>query len=148
MKLTLVALPLAALCTWAWSSDDAVALNPPAGSEVWTSAVVQVTPVAPLARRASHIVSAQAAVEHIVQPKFPREMRRRNQPGFVRLEVLVADDGRVLGASVIESSCEPFTREALRAVEQWQFRPAAAPQPGGCRAVLVPIEFRIFRPLR
>jgi TonB family protein len=75
-------------------------------------------------------------------------MRMAGKPGYVKLELAVDDDGRVIEAAVLEANGRPFAREALRAVGQWRFVPADVPQPSGRRVIRVPIEFALIVPTR
>lgn len=70
-------------------------------------------------------------------PYYPADARRTRRTGWVDLRVLVAADGSVSRASVIDA--EPknlFDRAALSAVERWQYTPgtrAGVPAPSEVR---------------
>jgi len=57
-------------------------------------------------------------------PEYPRRALQRELEGFVRLSFRVTEQGRVVGAAVVEA--EPagiFDRAALDALEQWKYQP-------------------------
>lgn len=59
-----------------------------------------------------------------INPQYPRQALMDGTEGYVRFEVLIGTDGRVLDVKVTEA--EPgrvFVREALRAVRRWIFKP-------------------------
>ena len=62
-----------------------------------------------------------------VQPEYPREAFLDRVEGWVDIEFVVAPDGRVQEARVVDA--EPrrvFDKSALRAAHRWQFEPPAA----------------------
>ena len=68
----------------------------------------------------------EGEVEPIVRinPQYPRQALIDGTEGYVKFEVLIGKDGKVLDVKVIEA--EPgrvFVREALRAVRRWIFKP-------------------------
>ena len=95
----------------------------------------------PMASMSALRISAGSVVTRLVEPAFPREMRQTGMPGYVKLELLVDDEGRVCDVQVIESSAAEFSRSARRAAAQWQFAAVDDPQPHGRRIVRVPIQF-------
>lgn len=59
-----------------------------------------------------------------INPQYPRQALMDGTEGYVKFEVLIGTDGRVLDVKVTEA--EPgrvFVREALRAVRRWIFKP-------------------------
>ena len=59
-----------------------------------------------------------------INPQYPRQALMDGTEGFVKFEVLIGTDGKVLDVKVTEA--EPgrvFVREALRAVRRWIFKP-------------------------
>lgn len=59
-----------------------------------------------------------------INPQYPRQALMDGTEGYVKFEVLIGTDGRVLDVRVTEA--EPgriFVRDALRAVRRWVFKP-------------------------
>lgn len=57
-------------------------------------------------------------------PEYPERALDANVEGSVRIAVTVAPDGRVIEATVIDSSPEGwFEKAALDAVKKWKYRP-------------------------
>ena len=59
-----------------------------------------------------------------IDPQWPREALVEGIEGYVIVEVLIASDGSVRSAVVVES--EPrrmFDRNVIRAVLKWKFKP-------------------------
>jgi len=73
-----------------------------------------------------NLVPAGPDPTHVnIPPRYPMEAARRNQQGRVRLNILVATDGSVLSAEVLESSGFPLLDRAAReAALKWRFRPS------------------------
>lgn len=60
-----------------------------------------------------------------VTPRYPAAAARMRRQGWVIVQFTVGVDGKVHDASVADSSPRHvFDREALRAVERWEFKPA------------------------
>lgn len=58
-------------------------------------------------------------------PRYPMHELRRNQQGWVVLNYVVTDDGRVIEPVIEESSGSPaFERAAIQTVEDWRYEPA------------------------
>ncbi len=138
MKTGRLVLSLVAACCPAWMASAAVDAGQLAARRALESGLVRIVSMAPLR------MSAGAVVTRMVRPRFPHEMQRVGMPGYVRLEVAIDDEGRVVNASVLESSGREFAREALRAVGQWQFVAVEDPQPDRLRIVRVPIQFDLL----
>ena len=71
-------------------------------------------------------VAPEGELEPIVRinPQYPRQALMDGTEGYVKFEVLIGTDGRVLDVRVTEA--EPgriFVRDALRAVRRWVFKP-------------------------
>jgi protein TonB len=56
-------------------------------------------------------------------PRYPEALRRAGITGRVVVEYTVTPEGRVTGATVIESSHPEFDQSALEAVRQWAYSP-------------------------
>lgn len=62
---------------------------------------------------------------HTPPPVYPKEARRRNLEGSVRVELAIAADGSCALRRIIESSgYAPFESAVLEAIQQWKYRPA------------------------
>jgi protein TonB len=57
-------------------------------------------------------------------PRYPEALRRAGITGRVAVEYTVTPEGRVTGATVIESSHPEFDQSALEAVARWLYTPA------------------------
>ncbi len=79
------------------------------------------------------VINGRQAVLHKRAPKYPRELRRRGIPGFVRLGAWVGPDGRFENPHVIFSDPEwIFDGPALAALLDWRVEwEDSAPRPGG-----------------
>ncbi len=89
---------------------------------------------------------AQPDYAAIAPPSYPRLARRRGWQGVVRLRVRVSPDGRVLDASVEQSSgYRVLDRAALEAVRGWRFRPAVRGGEPVASEVVVPVRFSLNR---
>ncbi len=62
---------------------------------------------------------------HQVPPRYPRGARMRGISGWVRLEMVVREDGSVRDVRVVEAEPERgiFDQEAIRALTRWRFHP-------------------------
>ncbi|HVF35153.1 MAG TPA: energy transducer TonB, partial [Candidatus Saccharimonadia bacterium] len=90
------------------------------------AAVTPPTEQAPAPRPAAPALEKRdAQVLRSVQPGYPPEAVRKRQEGWVELEFTVGADGRVSNVSVARAQPpRVFDREAIRAMQQWTFRPA------------------------
>ena len=59
-------------------------------------------------------------------PEYPLEARKAGVTGVVRVEFIVAKDGRVAVAKAISSPDERLSRAAEAAVLRWRFLPAVS----------------------
>jgi protein TonB len=57
-----------------------------------------------------------------VNPVYPPDAKQNRIQGTVRLEVLIAEDGHVSNATVVEGPSE-LTQSAVDAVLQWLYKP-------------------------
>lgn len=77
-------------------------------------------------------------------PVYPQAARQRGDEGTVVLEAHVSSSGRCEEIRVIESSGDDMLDEAaLRAVQQWIFKPARRRQEPIAFLVEIPITFRL-----
>ena len=66
-----------------------------------------------------------AELVRAVQPEYPTAAARKRTEGWVELQFTVGTDGRVKNVSVARAQpARVFDREAIRAMQQWTFRPA------------------------
>jgi len=79
---------------------------------------------AALAAATPEIRSAAKPVDRS-PPRYPAHELRRNRQGWVLLNYVVTDDGRVIDPVIEESSGSPaFERAAKQTVEDWRYEPA------------------------
>lgn len=73
---------------------------------------------------AKPIPASALKISTYVAPEFPQRASDRNITGWVDLEFTVGTDGKTRNISVTDASHETmFRREAMAAVEKWQFEP-------------------------
>ena len=59
-----------------------------------------------------------------IDPQYPREALMDGTEGYVKFEVLIGTDGRVLDVNVTDAAPgRIFVRNAVRAVRRWKFKP-------------------------
>ncbi len=59
-----------------------------------------------------------------IHPKYPINLARRGQSGFVILEVTISDFGTVTNSKILESKGgKDFERSSLEAVKKWRYAP-------------------------
>jgi protein TonB len=58
-----------------------------------------------------------------VTPKYPEMARRARLNGFVVLECIIDENGRIRDARVLRSSFLAFEQPALDAIQKWEFAP-------------------------
>jgi len=79
---------------------------------------------------------------HRVAPDYPADARRREIEGLVVLEAVLDRDGRIEPGVKVVRSIPALDEGALRAVQQWRFRPARDESGQTLRVILeVPIRF-------
>lgn len=79
---------------------------------------------------------------HRVAPDYPAAARRREIEGLVVLEAVLDREGRIEPGVKVVRSIPALDEEALRAVQQWRFRPARDESGRTLRVILeVPIRF-------
>ncbi|MEM7081384.1 MAG: energy transducer TonB [Pseudomonadota bacterium] len=80
-----------------------------------------------LAAESQKVISLKGfEVEKSVPPKYPKRAMTRSIEGWVKIEFTVAEDGKTRDLKVVESSqrlAKQFSSSALKAVEQWRFKP-------------------------
>jgi TonB family protein len=73
---------------------------------------------------AKPIPASALKISTYVAPEFPQRASERNIQGWVDVEFTVGTDGKTRNISVTDASHETmFRREAMAAVEKWQFEP-------------------------
>ena len=89
-------------------------------------------------------LDAQLAMGERIKPPYPSASRRLGEEGKVILLVRVGVDGRVVGASVDQSSGFPrLDAAAVEAVTRWRFVPARRGDEPVDSSVIVPITFAL-----
>ncbi len=80
----------------------------------------------------------------ILQPKYPKNLRKRGIEGQLRLKVLIDQEGKVAQVEIHTSSgYQDFDQSAIEVVYQWQFKPAQIEGKERSSWVLIPIAFRL-----
>ncbi|APO97786.1 energy transducer TonB [Xanthomonas hortorum pv. hederae] len=83
-----------------------------------------------------------AEYRKVSQPNYLREARDAGEQGIVIVRVLVDELGYPMGLKVMRSTAgQLLTAEALRAISNWQFKPAMRDGNAVKGALLVPIYF-------
>lgn len=96
---------------------------------------------APLAQVGSRTPPRLTAEFH---PLYPDEARRQGWQGRVLLHVAVDADGRVAGASVLESSgVDVLDEAALRDVKSAKFQPGLVGERPAAMSIRLPVAYRI-----
>jgi len=67
--------------------------------------------------------SIEAMLVKKVIPEYPQIAKITGMQGDVKLHAIIARDGTIQSLSVVSSPFPPLTQAALRAVEQWRYRP-------------------------
>ena len=79
-----------------------------------------------------------------IDPQWPREALVKGIEGYVVVEVTIASDGSVRGASIIESVPKRmFDRNVIRAVLKWKFKPRIINGVPVERKAIQTLEFKI-----
>jgi len=79
-----------------------------------------------------------------IDPQWPREALAKGIEGYVVVEVTIASDGSVRGASIIESVPKRmFDRNVIRAVLKWKFKPRIINGVPVERKAIQTLEFKI-----
>ena len=79
-----------------------------------------------------------------IDPQWPREALVKGIEGYVVVEVTIASDGSVRGASIIESVPKRmFDRSVIRAVLKWKFKPRIINGVPVERKAIQTLEFKI-----
>ncbi len=88
--------------------------------------------------------SRDAVLVRTVRPGYPPKAARARQEGWVEVQFTVGADGKVGDAKVVRG--EPnrvFDREAIRAVQQWEFQPAIRDGQPASMTMTRRIEFKL-----
>jgi TonB family protein len=124
-----VAAPAATPAAAATTPAPRPAANTPAATPPPTAAAQPrpdaARPATPAATPAASGPTTPVAVLRRVDPDYPRDAFRKQTEGRVQVSFLVTVEGRVSEARVV--SAQPpriFDQAALRAIQQWTFRPA------------------------
>ena len=82
--------------------------------------------------------------KRIVQPEYPTLARTAGIEGIVVVKITVDERGRVIRASIIQSTAQGiFDASALAAVKQWIFEPAEQSGNKVKATITVPLEFEL-----
>jgi len=76
-------------------------------------------------------------------PAYPEAARQRNIQGTVLVEALLMEDGRLIGAEVVQSVHPTLDRAALKAMAEWTFEPAEKDGESHWAVVRVPMRFAL-----
>ena len=76
-------------------------------------------------------------------PAYPEAARRQNIQGRVIVEALLMEDGRLIGAEVIQTAHPLLDRAALQALAEWEFHPAQKDGEVHWAVVRVPMHFTL-----
>ena len=82
-----------------------------------------------------------------IEPKYPASARNAAIEGLVKIKMLITYEGKVIEASIVESSGHPeMDANALEAVYKWRFSPARnkLKQKIDCY-ITMPIKFKLKR---
>lgn len=77
-------------------------------------------------------------------PVYPHSMRREGIEATVTVEFVVDTDGRVLGATIVESTNRAFDEAAIAGVGRWKFRAGVRAGKKVNTRMRVPIVFKTF----
>ena len=75
-----------------------------------------------------------------IAPRYPPMARAREEEGTVLVQALITKDGRI-GRTMVVRSVTAFDEEAVRAVEQWKFKPAKSKGDPVAVWVAIPVKF-------
>jgi protein TonB len=76
-----------------------------------------------------------------VKPQYPYELWRYTMGGDIQLTCLIGEDGVVREAKVLKTSAWELEQPALRALEQWTFKPAQRDGVPIAQWVTIPMKF-------
>lgn len=85
------------------------------------------------------------AVLHTVDPEYPSEARRKKISGDVWIGMTVGTDGVPSDIHVLQSAGHGLDEEAVKAVQQYKFRPAMQAGVPVAVTVKVHVQFKIRR---
>jgi protein TonB len=96
---------------------------PPTQVAAATPPPATTAPTPPPAPAAPAVTNAEVVRQ--VPPQYPPDAYRRRQEGWVELEFTIGADGKVRDVRVARAQpTRVFDREAIRAMQQWTFKPA------------------------
>ena len=98
------------------NGKDITDLLPPRGQPIAVE-----PPPPPKRVMISHSIEAMLVKKVI--PEYPQIAKITGMQGDVKLHAIIARDGTIQSLSVVSSPFPPLTQAALRAVEQWRYRP-------------------------
>lgn len=76
-----------------------------------------------------------------VAPTYPAEMKREGASGIVTVAIVIDESGNVVESAVAKSTRTEFESAALKAVEQWKFKPAKKGGMAVRAKIAVPVKF-------
>jgi len=77
-----------------------------------------------------------------VKPRYPAMSQAREEEGTVLVQALITKEGRIARTMVVRS-VSAFDEEAVRAVEQWRFKPARSKGQPLAVWVAIPVKFSL-----
>ena len=90
------------------------------------------------------VMVSEPTIQHLVEPRYPKLAKRRNQQGVVLLDVIVDEHGMPMTVDVLESSGYPILdRAAIGAVKRWSFKPKQRNHRFVKSRVHIPVTFKI-----
>ncbi|AVP98639.1 energy transducer TonB [Ahniella affigens] len=88
--------------------------------------------------------SRDAVLVRTVRPSYPPKAARARQEGWVEVQFTVGADGKVADVKVVRGDpARVFDREAIRAVQQWEFQPAIRDGQPAAMNMTRRIEFKL-----
>lgn len=88
--------------------------------------------------------SRDAVLVRTVRPGYPPKAARARQEGWVEVQFTVGADGKVSDVRVVRGDpARVFDREAIRAVQQWEFQPAIRDGQPAAMNMTRRIEFKL-----
>jgi len=113
---------------------------PPAATPEPATTTPEPQPVA----TAPALPSRDAVLVRTVRPGYPPKAARARQEGWVEVQFTVGADGKVGDVKVVRGEpARVFDREAIRAVQQWEFQPAVRDGQPAAMTMTRRIEFKL-----
>lgn len=82
---------------------------------------------------------------HKVEPEYTSEARAQRIEGVMTLRAEITPDGTAVNIEVLRSLNPGLDAKAVRAVQQWRFRPAKKDGESVSMAATIDVEFRLPR---